>query len=222
MKQFTLLCMFAMTGMITSCGNKGTEDKSAPAGANPFFQASTLPYQAPPFDKIKDSDFEPALEEGMKQQLAEIQKIAGNSEAPTFENTLVAMEKSGQLLSRVSMVFGVLTSANTNDLLQQVQEKEAPKLAAHQDAIYLDAKLFARVNALYQKRNELNLDAESLRLVEYYYQQFVLAGANLADDAKIKLKKLNEEEATLSTTGRYVGRRAGRRSQRCQSCGYGW
>ncbi len=199
MKQFTLLCMFAMTRMITSCGNKGTEDKSATAGVNPFFQASTLPYQAPPFDKIKDSDFEPALEEGMKQQLAEIQKIAGNSEAPTFENTLVAMEKSGQLLSRVSMVFGVLTSANTNDLLQQVQEKEAPKLAAHQDAIYLDAKLFARVNALYQKRNELNLDAESLRLVEYYYQQFVLAGANLADDAKIKLKKLNEEEATLST-----------------------
>lgn len=191
--------MFAMTGLITACGNKGEGDKSAETGANPFFQASTLPYQAPPFDKIKDSDFEPALEEGMKQQLAEIQKIAGNSEAPTFENTLVAMEKSGQLLSRVSMVFGVLTSANTNDLLQQVQEKEAPKLAAHQDAIYLDAKLFARVNTLYQKRNELNLDAESLRLVEYYYQQFVLAGANLADDAKTKLKKLNEEEATLST-----------------------
>lgn len=199
MKQFTYLCMFAMTGLITACGNKNEGDKGAGSGANPFFQASTLPYQAPPFDKIKDSDFEPALEEGMKQQLAEIQKIAGNSEAPTFENTLVAMEKSGQLLSRVSMVFGVLTSANTNDLLQQVQEKEAPKLAAHQDAIYLDAKLFARVNTLYQKRNELNLDAESLRLVEYYHQQFVLAGANLADDAKTKLKKLNEEEATLST-----------------------
>lgn len=199
MKRFTILCSFVMAGIITSCGTQEGEKSSGGAGSNPLLQASTLPYQAPAFDKIKDSDFQPAIEEGMKQQLAEIGQIADNMEAPSFENTLVAMEKSGSLLSRVNMTFGVLTSANTNDALQKVQEDIAPKLAAHQDAIYLNDKLFARVSALYQQRNTLKLDAESLRLLEYTYQQFVLAGANLSADDKTKLKKLNEEEATLST-----------------------
>lgn len=200
MKRFTILCSFAMAGILTSCGTKGDDNSSsADAASNPLLQASTLPYQAPAFDKIKDGDFKPAIEEGMKQQLAVIEGIANSSEAPTFENTLVAMEKSGPLLSRVSMIFGVLTSANTNEVLQKVQEEEAAKLAAHQDAIYLNDKLFARVKALYEKRAELKLDAESLRLLDYYYQQFVLAGANLSAENKTKLKKLNEEEATLST-----------------------
>jgi peptidyl-dipeptidase Dcp len=123
--------------------------------SNPFFSASTLPFQAPPFDKIKDADYQPAIDEGMKQQLAEIEKIANNPEAPTFENTYVAMEKSGVMLNRVMSVFSAITGANTNDALQKVQETEAPKLAAHHDAIYLDSKLFQRVETIYNQRDTL-------------------------------------------------------------------
>jgi peptidyl-dipeptidase Dcp len=197
MKRIPILFSIAMASIISSCNNKETGGHNS--GDNPLLQASTLPYQAPAFDKIKDSDFQPAIEQGMKEQQAEMQKIADNPEAPTFENTLVAMEKSGQLLGRVNMIFNVLTGANTNDGLQKIQEAVAPKLAAHLDAIYLNSKLFKRVDALYQKRNELKLDPESLRLVEYYHQQFEMAGANLSEENKTQLKKLNEEEATLST-----------------------
>jgi peptidyl-dipeptidase Dcp len=167
--------------------------------ANPFYAASTLPYQAPPFDKIHDADYQPAIEAGMAEQRKEMSAIANDPAEPTFANTIVAMERSGQLLTRVSLVFGAITQANTNDTLQKVQEIEAPKLAAHQDAIYLDSKLFARVSKLYNERASLKLDAESERLLEYDYQQFVKAGANLSDENKTKLKKLNEEESVLST-----------------------
>ncbi|WP_189442055.1 peptidyl-dipeptidase Dcp [Rhodanobacter panaciterrae] len=167
--------------------------------SNPFFSASTLPFQAPPFDKIKDADYQPAIDEGMKQQLAEIEKIANNPEAPTFENTFVAMEKSGVMLKRVLAVFGAVTGANTDDALQKVQEDEAPKLAAHQDAIYLDSKLFQRVETIYNQRDTLKLDLESARLVEVVYKDFVHAGAKLSDADKAKLKDLNKEESTLST-----------------------
>jgi peptidyl-dipeptidase Dcp len=165
---------------------------------NPFYGPSTLPFQAPPFDKIKDSDYQPAIEAGMAEQLKEMRAIADNPAAPTFENTIVAMEKTGVLLNRVSAAFDGVTGANTNPVLEKLQEIEAPKLAAHQDAIYLDAKLFARVAAIYKERESLKLDAESLRLVEYDYQQFVMAGAKLSETDKEKLKKLNEEESTLS------------------------
>ena len=164
---------------------------------NPFFTASNLPFQAPQFDKIKDSDFKPAFEEGMKQQLGEIDHIADSPEPATFENTLVAMEKSGQLLTRVKLTFNALTSANTDSVLQNLQEEIAPKLAAHHDAIYLNAKLFERVASIYKKRSELKLDQESEKLITYYYDQFVHAGAKLSTEDKSKLKKLNEEEATL-------------------------
>ncbi len=167
--------------------------------SNPFFSASTLPYQAPPFDKIHDGDYQPALEEGMKQQLAEIEKIADNPDAPTFENTYVAMEKSGVMLYRVMAVFVAVTGANTDDALQKVQEDEAPKLAAHEDAIYLNDKLFQRVEAVYNQRDTLKLDAESARLVEVIYKNFVHAGAKLSEADKAKLKDLNKEESTLST-----------------------
>jgi peptidyl-dipeptidase Dcp len=166
--------------------------------ANPFYAASTLPFQAPPFDRIHDSDYEPAIEAGMMQLRAETEAIANNPEAATFENTIVAMERSGQLLTRVTLVFGGVAQANTNPTLEKVQEIEAPKLAATQDAVYLDSKLFARVAKLYDERATLKLDAESLRLLEYDHQQFVKAGAKLSDADKTKLKKLNEEEATLS------------------------
>lgn len=172
---------------------------ATPMTSNPFFSASTLPFQAPPFDKIKDADYQPAIDEGMKQQLAEIEKIANNSDAPTFENTYVAMEKSGVMLNRVMAVFGAVTGANTNDALQKVQKDEAPKLAAHQDAIYLDSKLFQRVETVYNQRDTLKLDPESTRLVEVVYKNFVHAGAKLSDADKAKLKDLNKEESTLST-----------------------
>jgi peptidyl-dipeptidase Dcp len=170
--------------------------------ANPFYAASTLPFQAPPFDKIKDGDYQPALEAGMAEQLKEMRAIADNSAAPTFDNTIVAMEKTGVLLNRVSAVLNGVTGANTNPTLEKLQEIEAPKLAAHQDAINLDAKLFQRVATIYKERESLGLDAESLRLVEYDYQQFVIAGANLSDADKDRLKKLNEEESTLSNAFR--------------------
>ncbi len=166
--------------------------------SNPFYAQSTLPFQAPPFDKIKDSDYQPAIEAGMAQQLKEMKAIFDNPAAPTFENTLVAMEKTGQLFNRAMMAFSGVTGANMNPVLQKVQDIEAPKLAAHDDAIYLDSKLFHRVETIYKERDSLKLDAESLRLVDFYYKKFVHSGANLSDADKVKLKKLNEEESTLS------------------------
>ena len=190
-----LLCsgtiIFANQNNNSTKGNMKTDHK------NPFFEPSKLPFQAPPFDKIQSTDFKPALEEGMKQELEEINKIADNPAPPTFENTFIPFEKSGELLNRVAMVFNAVTSANTDSLLQEVQEEEAPKLAAHHDAIFLNTKLFQRVKAVYDIRNSLNLDHESMKLVSYFYKKFVHAGANLNAENKNKLKRLNEEEATL-------------------------
>ena len=167
--------------------------------SNPFYAPSALPFQAPPFDKVKDADYQPAIEAGMAQQRKEMQAIADNPAPPTFENTIVAMEKTGQLLHRVSNVFDGVTSANLNPTLQKVKDIEAPKLAAHRDAIFLDPQLFQRVSAIYGQRAALQLDPESLRLVEFEYKKFVHSGANLSPADKEKLKKLNEEESTLST-----------------------
>jgi peptidyl-dipeptidase Dcp len=168
--------------------------------SNPFFAPSTLPFQAPPFDKIKDEDYQPAIEAGMAEELKEAKAIAEDPAAPTFENTIVAMEESGRLLHRASAAFFAVAGANTNPTLQKVRSIEAPKLAALRDAIFLDPKLFQRVAAIYKERQSLKLDPESLRLVEYTYDQFVHAGANLSDADKTELKKLNEELATLSNT----------------------
>ncbi|TAL87689.1 MAG: peptidyl-dipeptidase Dcp [Rhodanobacter sp.] len=180
-----------------------THSAPAPAAStmtsNPFFTASTLPFQAPPFDKIKDGDYQPAIDEGMKRQLAQIRKIADNPAPPTFENTYVAMEKSGAMLTRVMRVFSAVTGANTDDALQKVQEIEAPRLAAHQDAIYLNDKLFQRIETVYNQRDKLKLDPESRRLVEVVYRKFVHEGAKLSAADKAKLKTLNKEESTLST-----------------------
>jgi peptidyl-dipeptidase Dcp len=169
------------------------------AGTNPFFQESTLPFHAPPFDKIKDGDYQPAIEEGMKQQLAEVEAIANNPQPPTFDNTVVAMERSGALLTRVSHVFFGLTQADTNPNIQKVEEEETPKLAAHEDKIYLNPKLFARVKSIYDRRDKLGLDAEAKYLVERYYKNFVRSGALLSDADKTKLQALNQEEAKLTT-----------------------
>ncbi len=182
---------------MAACNNGN--NKNTTQHENPLMKASTLPFEAPPFDKIKAADFVPAFDSAMKIHLTEIEKIADDTAAPTFENTLVAMEKSGQMLGRVQRVFGILTSANTNPELQKAEEEVSPELAAHFDAIYLNPKLFERVKAIYDKRESLGLDPESLKLTEYYYNNFVRAGANLSDENKAKLKELNKKAAKLST-----------------------
>ena len=183
--------------MALTPGASGAQTAFGPA--NPFYAPSTLPFHAPPFDKIKDGDYKPAIEAGIAQQLEEIHAIASNPAEPTFDNTLVAIEKSGQLVNRVNYVFNGVTGANMNPELQTTQDEVAPKLAALQDGIYLNTQLFKRVEKLYNERNKLNLDPESMRLLEYQYQEFVLAGARLSEADKTKLKKLNEEEANLTT-----------------------
>jgi peptidyl-dipeptidase Dcp len=187
---------------LAACTSNSTRNKSkgneTDLASNPFMQASTLPFQAPDFNKIKDSDFAPAFEEGLKEHLEEIERIADNPEQPTFENTLVALEKSGGLLRRVNGVFNMLSGANTDSVLQKLNEDIAPKLAAQQDAIFLNDSLYQRILTIFRKKDELNLDKESMRLLQYYHDEFIRAGANLSSVDKVKLKKLNEEEAGLS------------------------
>jgi peptidyl-dipeptidase Dcp len=173
--------------------------KKSTSHTNPFLTKSTLLFQAPHFDRIRDSDYKPALETGMKQQIAEIEAIANAKSAPTFDNTILPMEKSGALLTRVSKVFGNLTQSNTNDTLQAVEAEIAPKLAAHYDAIFMNPSLFSRVRILYHKRDSLGLDAEGKYLIERYYKQFIRAGAQLTDEDKATLRKLNQEESQLTT-----------------------
>jgi peptidyl-dipeptidase Dcp len=167
------------------------------AAENPFFKPSTLPYQAPPFDRIKDADYLPAIEEGMKLELDEIEAVANNAAPATFANTIEAMERSGQLLRRVQRVFGQMTQANTNPTLQGVQKTMAPKLASHRDAINLNPKLFARVKAIYDGRD--TLPADQKYLAKRYYDDFVRSGAQLSEDDKTKLKAINQEGSKLTT-----------------------
>jgi len=176
--------------------------KSASAAlpaSNPFAKPSTLQYGYPAFDKIKNEHFAPAFDEGMREQAAEIGKIANNKAAPTFDNTIVAMERSGQLLGRVRAVFYTLTGSYTNDTLQALDKDLAPKFAAHSDAIRLNPALFARIKTLHDKRATLGLDAESAFLLERYYKDFVRAGANLSAADKVKLKDYNGKLAALQT-----------------------
>ena len=195
------LTIMIVTGTIAISSTNPALAAAADFGpSNPFFSPSTLPFHAPPFDKIKNEDFQPAIEAGMAAQQAEVQAIADNSSPPTFDNTIVAMEKTGLLLDRVMTVFDGITGANTNDTLQKVKTLEAPKLAAHHDFIFLNTKLFARVAAIYKQRAALEFDPESLRLVDRYYDNFVHAGANLSEADKTELRRLNEEISALSNT----------------------
>ena len=181
-----------------AAAGQGKAGAAAFGPSNPFYAPSTLPYQAPPFDKIKDTDYQPALEAGMAEQMKEIEAIANNPAPPTFENTLVALEKSGQLFYRVKAVMDAVTQANSSPELEKVQDAEAANIAALQDAMFLNEKLFQRVDTLYRKIDSLGLDAESRRLLDVYYKRFVHEGANLSETDKAKLRKLNEEDSTLS------------------------
>src|SRR5690625_937326 len=204
MKRTYVLPLILSVFLFSACeeGKQKEEDKSKTETVmsdNPFMTKSDLPYQAPDFDKIKDEHFKPAIEAGIKAKEKEVQEIVNNSEEPTFENTLVALEKSGQDLNRVMRVFYMLSSANTNDTFQSLQEEMAPKLAALSDEIYLNDKLFEKVKSIHAQLDDLDLDAESKRLVEYYYDQFELSGANLPADKKEKMKELNGELAQLQS-----------------------
>nr|MDP9126514.1 dipeptidyl carboxypeptidase II [Pseudomonadota bacterium] len=168
--------------------------------ANALLVPSTLDLHFPRFDQIHDEDFLPALRHGMAEHRKEIEAIAANPDKPTFDNTIVAMERAGQTLDRAETIFSNLNSANTNPTLQDVQRRMAPEFAAHHDEIVLDPRLFARIDALYRQRDSLGLDAESARLLWRYHQDFVRAGAQLPEASKARLRALNAELATLQTT----------------------
>jgi peptidyl-dipeptidase Dcp len=195
----TVLAAALLLAAATASGKSVNDSAASLAPENPFARESTLPYRLPALDQIKDSDFQPALLAGMAVQRQEIDAIAKSSAAPTFENTIVAMERSGELLTRVSAVFGNLTASNTNPVLEALQTEMSPKLSAHSDAIYLDPALYARVRTLYEQRASLKLDPESLRLLERTHTNFVRAGARLNDADKTRLKQLNEQISKLTT-----------------------
>lgn len=167
--------------------------------ANPFFADSPLSLHYPQFDKIKDGDFAPAFDAGMAEQLKEIDAIANNPAKPTFENTILELEKSGRTVTRATTVFFNLVGTDTNPTREKLQAEYAPKFSAHRDAINLNGKLFARVKSLYDTRTSQGLDAQGVRLIERYYTDFVRAGANLSDADKARLKQINSELAALGT-----------------------
>lgn len=177
-------------------------DSQLPAGLpadNPFASESPLPLQAPAFDEIRIEHFQPALKEGMRQQLAEVDAVTDQQEQPTFENTIVALEKSGALLTRTRHVFSNLTSAHTNEHLQNIQTEMAPLFAAHSDNILLNRELFERVESLYESRNSLQLSAEQLEVLRQHYEDFVRAGARLPVEQQNRVRALNEQLSALQT-----------------------
>jgi len=166
---------------------------------NPFFSASTLPFELPPFADISDEHYRPGFDKGFTEQLAEIERIVANDEAPTLENTFLPLERSGQVLHRVSAVFYNKSSADGNEFTNELEEEIAPLYAAHSDAIRLDARLFARIDAVFRQLDDLALDAESRYLVERYHAEFTIAGAGLSDDDKETLRDYNKRLSSLTT-----------------------
>ncbi|WP_294323671.1 M3 family metallopeptidase [uncultured Chryseobacterium sp.] len=202
MKKISSVLLISALAFNQSCTTMKTTDNTqevpvpdASLSSNPLMRKSSLQYEAPEFDKIKNEHFKPAFDFGLKQHDAEILQIANNPQAPTFENTIVALEKSGEVLKRAMIVFSNLTSANTNPTLQALDEEYAPVFAAHSDKMYLNENLYKRIKAI----SENGLDSESKRLLQYYKQNFEIAGANLSSADKEKLKQINQELASLST-----------------------
>ncbi|MGE6395754.1 M3 family metallopeptidase [Chryseobacterium scophthalmum] len=202
MKHISSALLISALAFNYSCTTMKTNDikqempvPDASLSSNPFMKKSKLQYETPEFDKIKNEHFKPAFQFGLKQHDAEILKIANNSEAATFENTIVALEKSGEVLKRTTITFSNLTSANTNPTLQALDEEYAPIFAAHSDKMYLNENLYKRIKSI----TENGLDSESKRLLQFYKQNFEIAGANLSSADKEKLKQVNQELASLST-----------------------
>lgn len=195
MSKKSFIPFLVVASMFIGCNS----EKQASNAANPLLAAYDTPFNVPPFDKIKDEHFRPAYDEALKQHNVEIDSIVNNSEAPSFENTIVALEEAGSLLNNISRVFFNMNSANTNDTIQAIAKDLAPVLSAHSDNIRLNAQLFERVKAVYEQRAALSLDAEDSKLLEETYKSFVRAGANLSDEDKEKLKKINAELSVLTT-----------------------
>lgn len=195
---YLLVIITVIATMSTLVTAQDTKPNSQLSPDNPFAKVSTLPYRMPAFDRIKDEHFRPAFEAGMAEQRKEIEAIDRNPAAPDFENTMIALEESGQLLDRVSLVFFNLNASNNNPEILKIASEMAPKLAAHRDAIALDPVLFKRIDTLYEKRASLNLDPESLQLLVRTYKEFVRGGAKLDDAGKARLKQINEETAKLT------------------------
>jgi peptidyl-dipeptidase Dcp len=190
---------FILAALAAASVSAASAQTAAWTPTNPFARESELPYHLPPFARIQDADYAPAYEEGMLEQRREIDAIAGSTEAPTFANTVLAYERSGRLLDRVSLSFDNLNDSNTDDAMQKLEQELAPRLAAHSDAILLNSALFARFDALYRRRAELGLDPESLELLERDHLDFVRAGAGLSDSDKAAVRALNERLSTLTT-----------------------
>jgi len=207
-----MLLSAVVLGLFAACSDDAPEEQAVVDGdtatqeaaavntpENPFFAPSSLELQFPRFDLIRNEHYLPAFERGMQDQLAEIGEITRQTAEPSFANTLVPLEVSGQLLSRVLTVFFALSSAHTNDVIQELEVEISPRLSAHRDSILLNEQLFARVKAVYDTRDSMGLDPESLRLVEETYKDFVLSGAQLDAEQKDRLKAINAELAELET-----------------------
>src|SRR5690606_6222999 len=189
MRKTNLILAGALVLTMRSC--KKEAETPTTMNENPLLaETFNTPYGVPPFDLIKDEHFEPAILEAIKQHQAEIDAIANNTEEPTFENTIEAMENSGSLLARNARIFYNLTSANTNDKLQEIATKLSPEMSKHSDNINLNDKLFTRVKAIWDKKETLNLGLEEAKLLEETYKGFVRSGANLSDEDKDKLRKI--------------------------------
>src|SRR3982750_3161169 len=200
-----LLASVSMAAAITAQPAFAAPAKAKPAASatlpasNPFAKPSTLPLQTPDFSKIKDSDYLTALLAGMAQQKREVLAIANNPAPPSFNNTIIALERSGQLLERANLAFSAVNGANTNDTLQATDTRTSPLLAAHNDFINLNAKLFARVKSLHDRQAGLNLNPEQAKVLKVYYDGFVHAGAQLSPDKQTELKRLNQRLSSLQT-----------------------
>src|SRR3989440_3406575 len=194
-----LAASFSALALARDDGHGPKTARTSAMADNPFMQPSTLPFELPPFDRIHDADYLPAFQAGMREQLSEVARIAHNPQPATFDNTIVALERAGQLLNRVDTVFGRLNASNTNPQMQEIDTEMAPKLTAQEDAIHLDPALWARVEALYEKRSSLHLDPESLQLLRRYHTEFVRAGARLTAAEQTRLRALNTEISSLTT-----------------------
>lgn len=194
---FSLIILASL--LILSAYSQFSNKSDLQMNDNPLLSPSTLPFEAPDFGEIKVEHYRPAFKKGMEEELEEIEAIASNPDRPTFENTIVAMEKSGALLQRARSVFYNLTSAHTNDDIQKIQKEMAPKLANHSDNILLNAQLYDRVKTLYEKRNEQDLDKASMKLLEDTHRDFVRAGAQLSEEEKQRMREINERISSLTT-----------------------
>lgn len=197
MKEYLILVLVAVGLMFASCSKKEESPAEVSTAENPFFAEWTTPFEAPPFDKIKPEHFIPAYEKGMEQQKAEIEKLVNNPDAPTFENTIVALDRSDKLLYKVSRVFGGLSGANTNDEIKAIQKEMAPRLSAHRDEINLNKKLFERIKAVYEQREGQNYTDEQMHLLENLYKRYVRNGAELNDEDQAKLREINQKMSKL-------------------------